>query len=69
MIYLHVYLYIYTTVIITIYVTWNSCNMGRVICLICMPKAEGHRPKGIHIRQIMSAHVTTDMASSAQAKG
>ena len=25
------------------------------------PKHEGHRPEGVHIRQTMSAHVTTVM--------
>ena len=37
-----------------IVVTW-----ARGICLICMP--EGRRAEGIHIRQITSAHVTSNM--------
>jgi len=32
-----------------------------MICLICMPAAQGLRPRalGMHIRQITRAHVTT----------
>ena len=46
--YMHVAHYIYAQV-----VTW-----ARGVCLICMP---GPRAVGMHIRQIPSAHVTTDM--------
>ena len=35
---------------------------ARVICLICMPSALGaQRALGIHIRQITSDHVTTNV--------
>ena len=41
-----------------IVITW-----AQEICLICMPNPEGHRLKGasIYIRQILSAHVITDI--------
>ena len=35
----------------------NSCNMGARD----LPDMYAHGPQGIHIRQIMSAHVTSDM--------
>ena len=49
--YIHTYKYTYVHVMV---VTW-----AQGICLICMPKT--HRPKGIHIRQITRAHVTSSM--------
>jgi len=42
-----------------IVVTW-----ARVVCLLCTPVAQGPQArgqKGVHIRQITSAHVTTIM--------
>ena len=39
-----------------IVVTW-----AQVVCLICTPRAAGPRTEGVHIRQTISAHVTTVM--------
>ena len=59
----YIYIYMYYIILHVIVVTW-----ARVICLICMLKARGPQARGlrayVHIRQIMSGHVTTNTCNT-----